>query len=88
MGLTTEGAVVQILPETVEDLVDASPMSSGVDGSLVLGSKDTTLLLLDAATGELLEEVSAFGGRIMQIADLLSQHSLHLLPLNHIRFAK
>lgn len=51
--------------------MDASPMSSGLDGSLVLGSKDTSLLLLDAATGQLLEEVSAFGGRIVQIADLI-----------------
>ena len=50
--------------------MDASPMSSGLDGSLVLGSKDTSLLLLDAATGQLLEEVSAVGG-IVQIADML-----------------
>lgn len=61
-------------------------MSSSVDGSLVLGSKDTSLLLLDAATGELLEEVSAFGGRIIQIADLLSARSLYVLPSCHISF--
>lgn len=70
----------------MEDLVDASPMRSGVDGSLVLGSKDTSLLLLDAATGELLEEVSAFGGRIVQIADLLSARTYHLMPSGHRSF--
>ena len=62
---------VQVLAETVEDLVDASPAASMVDGSVILGSKDTTLLVLDAQTGELIEEMAALGGRIMQIADLV-----------------
>ena len=64
---------VQVLAETVEDLVDASPAASIVDGSLILGSKDTTLLVLDALTGELIEEMAALGGRIMQIADLFGE---------------
>jgi hypothetical protein len=64
---------LQVLAETVEDLVDASPAASMVDGSVILGSKDTTLLVLDASTGELIEEMAALGGRIMQIADLVGE---------------
>ena len=65
---------MQVLAETVEDLVDASPATSMVDGSVILGSKDTSLLVLDALTGKPMEELAAVGGRIMQIADLFGEH--------------
>ena len=41
---------------------------------MILGSKDTTLLVLDTVTGELIEEMAALGGRIVQIADLVGEH--------------
>ena len=67
--------------------MDASPAASMVDGSVILGSKDTSLLVLDAMTGELIEEMAALGGRIIHIADMFGECrtpnvaavSLHLL---------
>ena len=56
--------------------MDASPAASVVDGSVILGSKDTSLLVLDATTGELIEEMAALGGRIMHIADMFGTCSM------------
>jgi len=63
----------QILAETIEDLVDGSPGSLAFDGSLLLGAKDTTLYVLDAKTGGLVEEVAAIGGRLLQVAAILGE---------------
>lgn len=65
----------QILAETIEDLVDGSPGSLAFDGSLLLGAKDTTLYVLDAKTGGLVEEVAAIGGRLLQVAAILGEAS-------------
>ncbi len=63
----TAAGGAQVLAETVEDLVDSSPSRSwGLEGSWVLGDKETALLVLDARTGELEEEVVATGGNLLQ----------------------
>ena len=64
---------MQILAETIEDLVDGAPGSLAFDGSVLLGAKDTTLYVLDSRTGQLLEEVTAIGGRLLQVAAILGE---------------
>jgi hypothetical protein len=66
-----ETSAVQILAETIEDLVDGAPGSLAFDGSVLLGAKDTTLYVLDSRSGQLLEEVTAIGGRLLQVAAIL-----------------
>lgn len=66
----------QILAETIEDLVDGAPGSLAFDGSLLLGAKDTTLYVLDAKSGRLIEEVAAVGGRLLQVAAILGEQGL------------
>lgn len=51
--------------------MDGAPGSLAFDGSVLLGAKDTTLYVLDSRSGQLLEEVTAIGGRLLQVAAIL-----------------
>ena len=72
---TSKNTRLQILAETIEDLVDGAPGSLAFDGSVLLGAKDTTLYVLDSRSGQLLEEVTAIGGRLLQVAAILGETS-------------
>ena len=60
---------VQKLPMTVAEVVDIAP-SMTPDGSLVVGSRTTTVYLLDPATGAVLRAFHEFGGGLAEIDNL------------------
>lgn len=71
---------LQILADTVEDLVENSPgkpWRHGFDGSLLVGSKETTLMVLDSRTGKLQGEVVVIGGQILEVSSELGAFSIY-----------
>jgi hypothetical protein len=75
--------IAQKLPVTVPELVELSP-SITVDNALVLGSKQTTVFMLDRRTGKLLKTFSSQDSATLLNAELDNEKTGEA----HISFAE
>lgn len=54
----------------MQELVEGSP-SVTEDGAFLLGSRDTTIYMIDAETGELIRAFLEFNGQLTEVETLL-----------------
>ena len=57
---------MQRLPHSVAELVESAP-SLSKEGALLLGSRHTTVFVIEAATGELVRIFSEAGGDLTEV---------------------
>ena len=57
---------MQRLPHSVAELVESAP-SLSKEGALLLGSRHTTVFVIEAATGELVRIFSEAGGDLSEV---------------------